>query len=386
MDSLDVANALSGNMAKRFGLPLSDNYRPLVTKADLHQHLFSRVFDGTGAVFTHPNLPGMEFSADVSLNAISLVIETEKRWSGLSTDSNQQIDALLSANDFVEGCKIGDRRKQLRAALEVLSIDARAQYLIANTHLTGVAAYDQAASDFQIATDIEERLSRESPPGTAPSEVPEPAPSVTLATPAPVQLVFPYGNSTVDSELEWFLPAKVDNRTGLIRQLSRTLSYFLVFGSADSGIPDVYLEAVTRLRGAPRTRQFERRVLDASLDHAPEGDELVEHTGFSYDHKELVSAATSLVDRSGPIVAVSLPLPAIELVFPFGNQPLDTELEQVLPPNADTKSALIRQVARNMIYYVRVSEPTDPIEKIYEPAVRQLRANFSYDAIVRFST
>ncbi|MFN7991672.1 MAG: hypothetical protein U0R44_05950 [Candidatus Micrarchaeia archaeon] len=219
--------------------------------------------------------------------------------------------------------------------------------------------------------------------------------------PEKIELVFTLINRPYDPGLEQFLPAKTDKRTAVIRHVSRILSGYLVYGTPDESIPQVYQPVLRSLRGEKTVRTLQTPIL--SDEGIVESVKETTHEGYLYSHAALVEAAAALVDRVSPdpgtppearesarpeiqqpeeAPQAAAPAQAITLVFPYGNPATDPELEKVLPARVDERTALIRQTARNLRMLASFGEE-GTIPDVYIRSVAALKEGFSYGEVVR---
>jgi serine/threonine protein phosphatase PrpC len=292
---------LARSLMQKVRIPLIDGIVPpkysIPAKMDLESHLDISLKPGREAVFAHPDLPGMEFSAEQCGLAYSLMIYGDffTNFSGAGIKAPVEFAPLLNtlclSEDFAGATLQKDRRAQARFALEVVSkasyvsrlmdenggLDAMDAWLVADEDfaLAGkmVSEYnsvkvsspdnmtraavkrmlqvgndnpDIAVFDIALLVISEKRTNRESLTTLKP---PPPEMMPPPSQPAPGRLAFPFPNDVLDLELEKHLPQGNDPENALVQRVARTLRYYVSLGQTDNVLP-VYLPAVTRLLGS----------------------------------------------------------------------------------------------------------------------------------------
>jgi serine/threonine protein phosphatase PrpC len=303
-----TTDELARSLMQRLRVPavdgiVSPKYLPPSAR-DLQNQLDIVLKSGREATYSHPDLPGMEFTGEQCATAFTLTINgdffTRITGTGLKVPVALAplLNVLSDSEAFAEATLKKDRKGQLKAALEVSGKAAHvAKLMEENAALGEIDAWQLAGEDFSLAAKMvseyrsvkfsspdtltltgvrrmlqvardnqnlaefdialavisEKRANRESlttlrpPPPELIQQVAEVAQLVQ--EPPAGRLIFPFPNESLDLELETHLPKGDDPEAKLTRRVARTLRYYVSLGQ-NGDVPQVYLPAVTRLLSA----------------------------------------------------------------------------------------------------------------------------------------
>lgn len=288
LDSLSMASSV----ARRMGVPLPDRlpepYLPPTSK-ELWKVMKRTVKKGE-IFYQHPELFGRGFSKKQVNTAVGHVIKAEKAlFDGFETlspagQSPQTIKLILEISEnreFRMASEQADNKAQIRITLEALTLKLRTERVMEqDPSILRGAAEKQAKKDVEEAQRLANEFNdlKRTPRkdrkkvdglvarmnemewktdgeffefGLAMDAIDERRQAELIEKEEPEDvtelpgLVFLFPNLPLNAEFEKALPAKVDDRTGLIRRIARILGRY---ARSDSDVPGVYQEAVENLR------------------------------------------------------------------------------------------------------------------------------------------